>query len=458
MRSTVLPGVLAICAAACMMVLPASAEDDELPPGVDIRWDPTKCPICNAGWREPIPAPFITTWETTAPGQTVIIWLSGEFIIDWGDGKTGSSGGITDKFGNRDPGYFGGYISHLYSEPGTYQVVISGNLYDFAPSSGSTGRFVSVDQWGDSVWSRFDYTFEGVDGFAINAADAPYFGRGADLSEMFWKASFTGDLNHWDVSNVTNMGGMFASSSFNGNIGNWFITLDDNTVNNTDFTVGRITAQSPYLDSFVTEYTVDHPAFWVTNGDVLKFLPWYRHSPTDHYNVTLRATLQGFYNPGDTYRQVTILYDPPIEQDGGQAANMTVSNATNFNATGTDVLNANVTSTNATNTIQDTVQEAPNRQPLAYAHLFLVFEAGQVVTLNGTGSWDPDGDTLTYRWSQTSGANVTLSDYASPVPTFVPPAEPHLQSFIFELVVNDGEMDSNPSTAVVMIQRPEPGS
>ena len=318
-------------------------------------------------------------------------------------------------------------------------MVISGNLYDFAPYSESTGRFVSVDQWGDSVWSRLDRTFVAVDGFAINAADAPYFREGADLSSMFRGASFTGDLNHWDVSNVTNIDGMFGPTSYIRNIGNWFITLDDHTVNNTDFTVGRITAQSPYLDSFVAEYTVDHPAFWVTGGDVLKFLPWHK---AGYHDVTLRATLQGdFHYTGDAYRQVTILYDPPIEQDGGQAANVTITNMTN-----------------ATNTMQDTVQEAPNRQPLAYAHLFLVFEAGQVVTLNGTGSWDPDGDTLTYRWNQTSGANVTLSDYASPVPTFVPPAAPHLQSFIFELVVSDGETDSNPSTAVVMIQRPEPGS
>ena len=99
------------------------------------------------------------------------------------------------------------------------------------------------------------------------------------------------------------------------------------------------------------------------------------------------------------------------------------------------------------------------RQPFAYARVFLVLQAGQVATLNGTGSWDPDGDDPTYRWNQTSGANVTLSDYASPVPTFMPRAAPHLQSFVFKLVVSDGEMDSEPSVAVAMILRPgKPGS
>ncbi len=99
------------------------------------------------------------------------------------------------------------------------------------------------------------------------------------------------------------------------------------------------------------------------------------------------------------------------------------------------------------------------RQPFAYAYVFLVLQAGQVATLNGTGSRDPDGDDPTYRWNQTSGANVTLSDYASPVPVFVPPATPHFQSFVFKLVVSDGEMDSAPSVAAVMVLRPgEPGS
>ena len=44
-----------------------------------------------------------------------------------------------------------------------------------------------------------------------------------------------------------------------------------------------------------------------------------------------------------------------------------------------------------------------------------------LVTLDGTGSSDPDGDTLTYSWTQTSGTTVTLSDATITNPTFVAP-------------------------------------
>jgi hypothetical protein len=44
--------------------------------------------------------------------------------------------------------------------------------------------------------------------------------------------------------------------------------------------------------------------------------------------------------------------------------------------------------------------------------------AGAAVTLDGTGSSDPDGDWLTNAWTQTSGLSVTLTDEATSTPEF----------------------------------------
>ena len=42
-----------------------------------------------------------------------------------------------------------------------------------------------------------------------------------DMSELFYKIDFTGDISRWDVSNVTDMTRMFAFSKFDGDISNW---------------------------------------------------------------------------------------------------------------------------------------------------------------------------------------------------------------------------------------------
>jgi surface protein len=40
----------------------------------------------------------------------------------------------------------------------------------------------------------------------------------------FSLSQFTGDISTWDVSNVTDMGGMFKESQFNGDISKWDVS------------------------------------------------------------------------------------------------------------------------------------------------------------------------------------------------------------------------------------------
>ena len=52
-----------------------------------------------------------------------------------------------------------------------------------------------------------------------------------DMSEIFYKSQFNGDISKWNVENVENMSFMFAGSKFNGDISNWDVSNLE-TINN----------------------------------------------------------------------------------------------------------------------------------------------------------------------------------------------------------------------------------
>ncbi|MCF7956403.1 MAG: hypothetical protein K9M75_11415 [Phycisphaerae bacterium] len=86
--------------------------------------------------------------------------------------------------------------------------------------------------------------------------------------------------------------------------------------------------------------------------------------------------------------------------------------------------------------------------PRAYAGQDqIVTLKGSTVTLDGSGSFfnDPSG-TNEYNWSQVSGPAVVLSDNTAVDPSF---DAVEYGSYVFELVVSDGEYDSLPDRVVV---------
>ena len=42
-----------------------------------------------------------------------------------------------------------------------------------------------------------------------------------DMNSLFYNSKFNGDISKWDTSNVTNMYGLFYSAQFNGDISDW---------------------------------------------------------------------------------------------------------------------------------------------------------------------------------------------------------------------------------------------
>jgi hypothetical protein len=70
----------------------------------------------------------------------------------------------------------------------------------------------------------------------------------------------------------------------------------------------------------------------------------------------------------------------------------------------------------------DSAGQCQNQAPGANAGLDQTVNEGEVVTLDGSGSSDPNGDPLTYHWTQAAGLSVTL-DLRDPIhPTFMAPA------------------------------------
>ncbi|MCP4764905.1 MAG: PKD domain-containing protein, partial [Gammaproteobacteria bacterium] len=79
----------------------------------------------------------------------------------------------------------------------------------------------------------------------------------------------------------------------------------------------------------------------------------------------------------------------------------------------------------------------------------LVF--GQTTTLDGSGSSDPDGDSLGYQWvlmSQPPGSFATLNDAQSVTPMLTPDA---VGSYVVQLVVSDAEFDSAPDSVTINV-------
>jgi hypothetical protein len=90
-----------------------------------------------------------------------------------------------------------------------------------------------------------------------------------------------------------------------------------------------------------------------------------------------------------------------------------------------------------------------NTKPVANAGIAQNVIAGALVTLNGSASSDANGDTLTYIWtliSKPAGSGAALVSATSATPTFTADLA---GSYVATLVVNDGKVNSDPSTVTV---------
>ncbi len=146
---------------------------------------------------------FITTWKTNNPGQSnnnaILIPTNSQktynYDVDWGDGSI-TSGHTGD-------------ATHSYAAEGIYTVKITGVFPQISFGSVSDRlKLVSVDHWGDIVWTAMG--FKSCGNMVLNAKDAPDLTQVTSLLDAFrFCTKFDADISNWDMSNVTNCSNMF---------------------------------------------------------------------------------------------------------------------------------------------------------------------------------------------------------------------------------------------------------
>ena len=157
---------------------------------------------------------FITTWQIDTDGDDITIPFTGtDFQVDWGDGTLESG--------------LSGSVSHTYSTAGVYTVTASGDVSQIRfNNSSSKDAILSVEQWGDIVWTSMEDAFYGCANLAINATDAPDLSSCSSMNSTFRSCTaFNQDISHWDVSTIDDMAALFNNAtSFNQPLDAWDVS------------------------------------------------------------------------------------------------------------------------------------------------------------------------------------------------------------------------------------------
>ncbi len=214
-------------------------------------------------------------------------------------------------------------------------------------------------------------------------------------------------------------------STTSGDSGSDTQTQDDTTENGNHQPSARITGSLIYTAGQTV--TLDGSGSYDADGDSLSYQWIKTEGPDTALLAASTATLS--------------FVAPTVSQTTGFTFKLTVHDGKLSNSTSVSIQ----VSPSAPNTPTNQLPSAKITAPQSVL-------SGQTVTLNGSGSSDPDGDTISYQWTQTGGPGITLSDNTGPNLIFVAPSVTQPQQISFQLTVRDGKLAK--STSVRMLISP----
>jgi hypothetical protein len=102
---------------------------------------------------------------------------------------------------------------------------------------------------------------------------------------------------------------------------------------------------------------------------------------------------------------------------------------------------------------ESTSAEPQNQIPIANAGPSLTVQPSSNVVLDGTKSYDSNGDPLQFLWIQLAGGpTVPMLNNATATPSFIAPVVTDITVLTFQLIVDDGQTDSVPVSTHVTVQ------
>jgi surface protein len=171
---------------------------------------------------------FISVWDTskTSSGSSNVNQIklplqstdTYDFNVSWGDG---TSSKITF--------YTQSHVTHTYSNPGQYTLIINGSLLGWRfDNEGDKLKIIEISQWGSLQLGNSGEYFYGCSNLKLTATDSPDLTGTTVLKNTFrlcTNLGSSGTMSNWDVSSVIDMYRMFSgATSFNQDIGGWNVS------------------------------------------------------------------------------------------------------------------------------------------------------------------------------------------------------------------------------------------